>query len=254
MNNTQTWLSALHRLATSEDAISPRGLATREILNMSTVWDMRRPGIFVPERALSNEFMHAEAYWILSGQADVDFMKQFSQRIVDFSDSGMFYFGAYGPKFIQQVEYIYKSLAADMHTRQAVISIWRESPMASKDIPCTLSLQFIIRNGYIHTIANMRSSDVWLGLPYDNFNFSMMTWFIALMYNNLTGIHVVPGKLYINAGSGHLYQSNYEKAVTLLNNREAIATQDWYMPFPQFAQIHSVKELKSYLFKMCMEV
>ena len=57
-----------------------------------------------------------------------------------------------------------------------IINIWRENPRSSKDIPCTLSLQFFLREAsdqlWLHTIATMRSNDAWLGVPYDTFNFN----------------------------------------------------------------------------------
>ena len=57
----------------------------------------------------------------------------------------------------------------------------------------------------------MRSNDLWLGLPYDSFNFSAISFVIACYLNNL-GIQCKLGKLYINAGSRHLYDTNLKDA------------------------------------------
>jgi thymidylate synthase len=210
MNNSQEWKDLLRVTMALGDLINPRGLPTKEMLGRQTRWDMMNPVIFNSERRLSYKFMHAEAYWILSGRCDVPFMAKHSNRIRDYSDSGMHYFGAYGPKFVQQLEYIYKTLANDLWSRQAVLNIWRESPMSSKDIPCTISLQFIIRKHKLHTIATMRSSDIFMGVPYDVFNFSMMSWYVCLMFKEHYP-HLRPGTLTLTAGSQHYYMTDEAK-------------------------------------------
>ena len=52
----------------------------------------------------------------------------------------------------------------------------------------------------------MRSSDAWMGWPYDIYNFSCITAFIALHLN------VDIGRLYLTAGSQHLYDEHIDKA------------------------------------------
>jgi thymidylate synthase len=54
--------------------------------------------------------------------------------ITRFSDDGITFFGAYGPKIITQTSYIVNTLCNDQDSRQAVLSIWRENPKSSADI------------------------------------------------------------------------------------------------------------------------
>jgi thymidylate synthase len=56
----------------------------------------------------------------------------------------------------------------------------------------------------------MRSSDAWLGLPYDIFNFSMITAKVACMYNKLQADKIRLGDLYLTMASSHLYEQNIE--------------------------------------------
>jgi thymidylate synthase len=51
----------------------------------------------------------------------------------------------------------------------------------------------------------MRSSDIWLGLPYDMFNFSMITGYIGLILRQKMCREVSMGWVTINVGSSHLY-------------------------------------------------
>jgi thymidylate synthase len=52
-------------------------------------------------------------------------------------------------------------------------------------------------------IATMRSSDAWLGFPYDLFNFSQLLNWVA----GQIGVEV--GWIQMDLGSSHLYQRNF---------------------------------------------
>lgn len=204
----QAWIELLRKVSGTPAHVSPRGMATREILGCKTVFDMKWPVITVAKRKLGYRFLAAEAAWIMSGDNRVATIAPYAKHIADFSDDGVYFFGAYGPKIIQQLPHILKSLTADRDTRQAVISIWRENPPQTKDVPCTITVQWFIRNGLLHCMMNMRSSDVWLGVPYDWFNFSMMSMFILKLLNNIGGMKLELGDMHFYAGSQHLYSRN----------------------------------------------
>lgn len=174
---------------------------------------MNYPIVLSKARNLGYKFMVAEAFWILSGRNDVEFMDKFSNKIKDFSDDGIFFNGAYGPKIIDQLPYIVECLHSDPCSRQAIINIWREKPSTSKDIPCTLGVQFLIRGDKLYCIDTMRSSDIWLGWPYDIFNFSMLSnYVIYLLYKiDPKFKNLKLGTISLNAGSQHIYESDLEK-------------------------------------------
>jgi len=192
----------------------PRGLKITEKLNNSWIIDMDDPIITIPERKLSYSFMFGEAAWMLEGRNDVESVSKYVNGVRRFSDDGETFFGAYGPKIITQTSYIIDTFLKDNDSRQAVINIWRENPRSSKDIPCTLSLQFILREAsndlWLHTIATMRSNDAWLGTPYDTFNFSAISFYIACHLNRV-GIKCKLGSLNIQAGSRHIYENDFKK-------------------------------------------
>ena len=192
----------------------PRDLKISEKINHTWKVDMDDPIITLPERKLSYPFMFGEATWMLQGKNDVESVSKYVGGITRFSDDGETFFGAYGPKIITQTSYVIDTLIKDNDSRQAVISIWRENPRSSKDIPCTLTLQFFLREAsdelWLHTIANMRSNDAWLGVPYDTFNFSAISFFIILHLNKL-GVKCKLGELTIQAGSRHIYESDFNK-------------------------------------------
>jgi thymidylate synthase len=192
----------------------PRRMKITEKLNHTWKVDMDDPIITLPERKLSYPFMFGEATWMLQGKNDVESVSKYVGGIKRFSDDGKTFFGAYGPKIITQWGYVVQKLYSDRDSRQAIISIWRENPGISNDIPCTLTLQFFLREAsdelWLHTIANMRSNDAWLGVPYDTFNFSAISFFIVL-HLNMLGIKCKLGELTIQAGSRHIYEHDFNK-------------------------------------------
>jgi hypothetical protein len=71
-------------------------------------------------------------------------------------------------------------LLKDHDSRRALVLINRANDQiyavdhGSKDVPCTLSLQFFVRDNKLHLHAHMRSNDVFWGLTYDLFSFTML--------------------------------------------------------------------------------
>ena len=130
----------------------PRDLKIKEKLNHTWSIDMDDPIITIPERKLSYPFMFGEATWMLQGKNDVESVSKYVGGIKRFSDDGVTFFGAYGPKIITQTSYIVDTLIKDNDSRQAVISIWRENPRKTKG--CRLLTQCRIDNRQDHGQEN----------------------------------------------------------------------------------------------------
>jgi thymidylate synthase len=220
MDFSQIWLETLNEVLLGGDLVVPRGKMTREIPQRTIVVNMRKPVLRVPDRSLSYKFMVAEAFWILSGDDRVETIAPYNSRIANFSDDGERFFGAYGPKIVAQLPYIIEKLQADENSRQAGLTIWRECPPQTKDVPCTVAVFFNIRQRKLNCHVFMRSSDVWLGVPYDVFNFSMLSHLVCGLLNEhrLSPDFIAPGKLYLTAASSHLYETNWRDAGLCLNS------------------------------------
>lgn len=248
MDASEAWLRLLGNILSAGIAVQSRGMIHHELMAMNTSIDMQRPIMSVAERRLGYRFMAAEAAWILSGDARVETIAPFSKEISRFSDDGIYFAGAYGPLFTQQLPYIVRSLISDPGTRQAVMTIWRPSPGTSKDIPCTVSLQWMHRGNQLHCLADMRSSDAWLGVPYDWFNFSMASAYVLLCLREVDPNYwsrVVPGELFFRAGSSHLYQKDIAAATTVYGSSN-------YYPYRSFNidEFRKPSHLLSHLWKL----
>lgn len=217
-----------------------RGRTTREILAYQTTVPMAEPILLCPGRKLGYRFAAAEAAWILSGDNRLAAMLPFARQLAKLSDDGRTMAGAYGPPFVDQLPYVSASLKNDRASRQAVMTLWRPRPAPGSDVPCTVALQWLIRprpcapdgtggpdvdepRDELRCLATMRSSDAWMGLPYDWVAFSAMSAFLALDLRR-HGINLSLGDLTVTAGSQHLYRIDWELAQECLSRDDAVAT------------------------------
>lgn len=154
-----------------------------------------------------------EFLWYLSGKNDLDYITYYISRYQEESSDGKTVYGAYGPRLfnkngINQIQSILELLRQKPSSRRAVIQLFDAGDLTSgaREIPCTCSLQFLIRDGYLHMITNMRSNDAFLGLPHDVFAFTMLQEIFA------RSLEVKLGTYNHAVGSLHLYDKDRKNA------------------------------------------
>lgn len=184
-----------------------RGFVTREISPILLTTDRPLNNILNNKvRKTNKTFAIAEFLWMLSGSNRLDVVAHYNKNITNYSDDGETLSGAYGPKIQSQLQYVFETLTNDHGSRQAVLTLWERNPGQTKDVPCTLSMQFIINHGKLDLIVNMRSNDLWLGLPYDFYSFTMIQNYVAFL------LDLEIGRYSHLAGSLHLYEEHFDVA------------------------------------------
>ena len=146
----------------------------------------------------------------MSGNNELKEIQKYTKGWDRMSDDGVHVNSNYGwcirHKFgFDQWEYIKNMLKEHPETRQAIIHIKSADNKESKDVNCTISLQFFIRDGKLYCTAYMRSNDIWLGYPYDVFQFTNMQILLSMELGLELGTYT-----HI-AGSLHLYERNAVK-------------------------------------------
>ena len=190
----------------------------------------------------------AETAWVLSGSRNLKYLSPFLPRAVDFSDDGENWRAGYGRvsniKFtppedffvssldkdncelffsesstrnvtINQIRNVVNILTEDPSSRQAFIAIALPGDNlvsnTTKDTPCTLNIQFLIREGELHCIVFMRSNDCIWGLTGINY----FEW--TFLQEVIAGIlDVKVGTYDHTAGSFHIYERHYETVDKIL--------------------------------------
>lgn len=199
-------LSAMDMNASSRD-----GEVHGEVINAVTVIsDPTRNIVTSDIRKMPMRYAVGELLWYLSGSNKVADIKQFSKAWENLSDDGETVNSAYGYRIFKkfgfnQWEHIKDLLKKDPNSRQAVIHIKEPNPTPTKDLPCTVALQYLIRDGKLFATTYMRSNDIWLGFPYDVFTFTCLQIVLAMELGVKLGTYT-----HI-AGSLHLYTRNLKK-------------------------------------------
>lgn len=198
---------------------SPRGQHTLEICNATILieepWQIP---LTIRNRNLRNFIGAIEALQLV-GQTSkpeqlIDNVKTFEQ----FADNGIFH-GAYGVRIFGMLQPIIDLLKYDPDSRQAILTIYNSQAdlnVQAKDIPCTLTIQFMIRDNKLCARTSMRSNDIWLGLPYD------LIQFIALQGAIAKALSISMGWYCHTVGSLHLYESNIDDAKRIRLSEPAI--------------------------------
>lgn len=214
----EAWYNQLMRIVLYGQPSSPRSLDTLELCGESfRVENLRACLAQHPARRVNHRFSIAEFLWILSGSDDLDLIAQFNKNLRQFSDDGKHMAGAYGTRLIHQWPYIFECLTKP-DTRQAVATIWTPSPQPSKDIPCTVACQWLIRDEKLNVIITMRSSDCVLGLVYDFPVFAQLTNWLACRLGLETGW------LQYQLGSSHIYGDKLDMVLEVLEHPESLST------------------------------
>jgi len=212
---------------------APRGQRVKELLGASfTITNPRDRIPYVTGRKFSMTYMVAELIWYLSGSNKTEWIANYSNFWRDISDDGVTANSAYGARLFQphhkiaqgrfsQWEYIIEELQRDPDSRRAVmhLRVPDDSVDAKLDVPCTLALQFFIRDGKLHQIVNMRSSDVIFGIAYD---IPAFTLFQELLANEL-GVEL--GSYTHMSNSLHIYERHFEMAETILKTSNVNRSQ-----------------------------
>jgi thymidylate synthase len=158
-----------------------------------------------------------ELCWYLSKTNDLDFILYYIRAYKQYADGDKI-FGGYGPRLfdfrgLNQLASVTGILKKKPQSRQAVIQLFDAQDIVEehKDIPCTCTLQFMIRRDKLHMFTNMRSNDAWLGLSHDVFCFTMLQEILA------RSLGVELGTYKQAVGSLHLYAKSLENAQRFLD-------------------------------------
>lgn len=201
---------------------APEVNGTNELNNyIFTLKDISKNIITLKEKNISKAYLIAELLWYFNGRNDCEFIGKFASLWNRITDDGITSNSAYGYIVFEkhnfnQLDKIVELLRIDPNSRRAVININipNEKVIETKDEPCTIALQFLIRDNKLNCTTMMRSNDIWFGLPYDIVFFTTIQKIIANKLNIETGTytHFVT--------SLHMYERNRKQISNIVNNAD----------------------------------
>lgn len=186
---------------------------TREILHAAlTLRHPRERWVTARRPAMNPAFAIAEVFWILGGRCDAKFLNYFNRSLTRHAGAALCLHGAYGYRLrrhfrVDQLERAYETLRANPASRQVVLQIWdvaadlpqSDGQPRDSDIPCNTQSILKVRDGKLEWLQVMRSNDVFLGLPHNLIQFTMLQEVMA------GWLGIEPGQYHHISDSLHVY-------------------------------------------------
>ncbi len=178
--------------------------------------DLRDGGLPMPgNRRLHPRVAATETAWEFMGTQNPTFVLQRAPKIwKDFVEDGEIEC-AYGYRWCNhfgrdQIYMALRALAEDPSNRQVYISTWDPSvdglgvPDQPKNVPCPVGFSLTRTDDAMHLSVFLRSSDVFVGLPYDVMGYALKLDAFA------ASLECKPGTLHITLAHPHVYEPHFE--------------------------------------------
>jgi len=228
---------------------SPRGMKVIELEDyMFTLQPYDRFTSFKP-RSINLEYIKAELIWYIRADPYDDMITEFAQIWKDikqpdgrfFSNYGQYIFGHRAGDSRNGAQFVVDELTLDRDSRRAVIPLLAAHHLfqSNKDVVCTYSISFRIRNDRLNMSVNMRSNDAIWGMTNDVACFS----FIHEIIYHMLKAHVPDielGTYTHKVDSLHVYGRHFELLEQLVN----CSRRDYVrIDVPKITSAHEVQEL-----------
>ncbi|WP_332695806.1 thymidylate synthase [Halalkalibacter lacteus] len=113
--------------------------------------------------------------------------------------------GANG-KTYDQILYIIKEIKRNPDSRRLLCNAWSASELENQQLPpCHYAFQFYVNEGKLSCMFNMRSNDVFLGLPFNIASYALLTHLIAYECN------LEVGELIYTGADVHIYSNHIDQ-------------------------------------------
>ncbi len=176
-----------------------------------------------------------ELIWFLNGDTNTRWLKNngvsiWDEWATDQGDLGPIYGAQWTAwpgregNFINQVDYVVDCLKNRPNSRRILFHAWNVDYLPDETIspqenvkagrmalpPCHLLYQFYVANGELSSQLMIRSSDTFLGLPYNTASLAVLTMMLAQQAN--LGL----GEIIICTGDSHIYNNHLDQVRTQL--------------------------------------
>ncbi|QNN97214.1 thymidylate synthase [Xanthomonas phage Xp12] len=184
----------------------------------------------------------AEVAWYVRGEQDAAFITRYAPLWDKFVEpiypqtpagteakSGVAFPGvrsAYGYRWRRhfgrdQLRLAVEALRKDPTDRRCYVSAWDPAEdglgaQGQKNVPCPTSFTFSITGGELHSSLFLRSSDLFVGLPYDVMGHALLMDAVA------HELRIRPGVMHVTLAHAHLYESHWQMAAEMLQHEPVV--------------------------------
>ncbi|EDK72448.1 Thymidylate synthase [candidate division TM7 genomosp. GTL1] len=192
-------------------------------------FDMRQGFPLLTTKKMPFKILLHELFWFISGSSSVDYLHEHKIHYWDgFLHEGSDDLGrVYGVQWrhwlrpdgsqFDQLQWAIEQIKTNPNSKAIIVSAWNAGELGDKrwnpndygDMrlpPCHTMFQFDVTGGKLRMQLYQRSSDVFLGLPFNIAQYAMLLHMVAYLAD------LEPRELIISIGSAHLYRNQIEPA------------------------------------------
>lgn len=194
-----------------KDLIKNRtGINTKVLFNQSFNIDLNKGFPIITSKKMFFDKAVAEFNWIYSGRTDLKYLEEHNVKwwtpFAKNNSLGKVYgyqVRTFNGNF-DQVEYCINEIKNN--SRRAVITFWNPNDLEEQVLPCCYtSFEFVRINNKLNMRINFRSSDLFLGLPYDIIVGALFLIKISKECN------LQPNQLGISIANAHIYENHFKE-------------------------------------------
>ncbi len=181
-------------------------------------------------KSIANELL-----WFLNGDTNTKWLNDngvsiWDEWALDNGDLGPIYgrqwtqWPTKSGESINQIDYVVKSLKENPDSRRILFHGWNVEYLPDETLspqenvkqgkmalpPCHLLYQFYVANGKLSAQLYIRSSDSFLGLPYNTASLALLTHMLAQQCD------LEPHDIIVTTGDSHIYTNHFEQVKTQL--------------------------------------
>lgn len=257
MNSEETFRNIYRELMSTGKNVSPRGFLVVECENYNYILSPYVRFASFASRKLNLNYIKEEFLWYLRGERydtsitrHAGMWKQIMNEDGSInSNYGQYIFGKEN-QFLRALQV----LIVDRDSRRASISILNKDHLLSntKDVPCTYSMNFRIRENKLNMTVRMRSQDAVFGMGNDapafSFVHEMMLQSLKKVYSDLEC-----GNYYHSADSFHVYEKHFGMITKILHGDKYIEVDCPKISGPDEADYLRSKQFQETFFELIPE-
>ncbi len=194
------------------------GTGTLSVFGRQLRFDLGRGFPLLTTKKLHWPSIVHELLWFLSGSTNLRYLHEHRVTIWDeWADENGELGPVYGKQWraweapdgrtIDQLSRVVETVRRDPDSRRLLVSAWNVADVERMALPpCHYAFQFYVAGGRLSCLFNMRSVDVFLGLPFNIASYALLTHMVAQQCD------LEPGELIWSGGDVHLYRNHLEQA------------------------------------------
>ena len=204
------------------DSLDRTKVGTRSIFGAQLFFDTSIAFPLLTTKKIHFKSVLHELLWFISGDTNIKYLKDNGVNIWnEWADENGDLGPIYGKQWrkwngVDQLKNVIDSIKDDPFSRRHIVSAWNVSDLPLMKLPpCHNFFQFNVDSkNNLDLMVNMRSCDVFLGLPFNIASYAVLLQIIAQCTNKNKGV------LIFNLGNTHIYHNHFEQCDELVNRKE----------------------------------